>query len=295
MSPDQGPRAVVTGAGGQLGQELRDTVPPGWTVLPRTSAELDITCPDRVAEVLGRDRPALVINAAAYTAVDAAEREPARAHAVNTVGAETVAAACREIGARLIQVSTDYVFDGSQRRPYLPGDQPRPLGVYGRTKLAGESEVTRVSKGESVIVRTGWLHSGRGRNFALTMLRRLRERDEVGVVCDQVGTPTWCRSVAEAIWAIAQRPGLRGIHHWTDEGTASWYDFALAVQEEALTLGLLQRRVPIRPLSTEQYPTPARRPPYSVLDTTATMAALQLSRRPWRVTLHLMLQGLVRA
>ncbi len=295
MSSDPRPRALVTGAGGQLGQELRETVPPGWSVLPRTSAELDITRPEMVAEVLGRDRPALVINAAAYTAVDAAEREPARAHAVNAVGAATVAAACREIGARLIQVSTDYVFDGSQRRPYLPGDRPRPLGVYGRTKLAGESEVTRLSKGESIIVRTGWLHSGRGSNFALTMLRRLGEGNEVGVVCDQVGTPTWCRSVAEAIWAVAQRPGLRGIHHWSDQGTASWYDFALAVQEEALTLGLLQRRVPIRPLSTEQYPTSARRPPYSVLDTTATAAALQLSRRPWRVTLHLMLQGLARA
>jgi dTDP-4-dehydrorhamnose reductase len=203
--------------------------------------------------------------------------------------------ACRRVGARLIQVSTDYVFDGATRRPYLPDDPPQPLGVYGRTKLAGEREVIRICGGEAVILRTAWLYSRWGRNFVLTMLRLFEERDEVGVVRDQVGAPTWSRSLAEAIWAAATRPEVRGIHHWTDEGVTSWYDFALAIQAEALKLGLVRRRLPIRPLRTDQYQTAARRPSYSVLDATATEAALRLPRRPWRVTLHLMLQDLARA
>lgn len=295
MSSDSGRTALITGGGGQLGQELRDTAPPAWKALSCSSAELDVTRPDVVGEVLERTRPTVVINAAAYTGVDAAEHEPARAHAVNAVGAANVAAACRAIGARLIQVSTDYVFDGALGRPYLPDDSTAPLGVYGRTKLDGEREVMRLAAGTSVILRTAWLYSGRGRNFVLTMLRLFRERDEVGVVCDQVGTPTWCRSVAEAIWAAAERPDLRGVHHWTDEGTASWYELALAIQEEALALGVLPRPVSVRPLRTDQYPTPARRPAYSVLDATATAETLRLPRRPWRVNLRLMLRGLARA
>jgi dTDP-4-dehydrorhamnose reductase len=295
VSSDSGRTALITGGGGQLGQELRDTAPPAWTALSCSSAELDVTRPEVVAEVLERTRPTVVINAAAYTGVDAAEHEPARAHAVNAVGAANMAAACRAIGARLIQVSTDYVFDGALGRPYRPDDPTEPLGVYGRTKLEGEREVMRLAAGTSVILRTAWLYSGRGRNFVLTMLRLFRERDEVGVVCDQVGTPTWCRSVAEAIWAAAERPDLRGVHHWTDEGTASWYELALAIQEEALALGLLPRPVSVRPLRTDQYPTPARRPAYSVLDATATAETLRLPRRPWRVNLRLMLRGLARA
>ena len=255
---------------------------------------MDVTRVEVVTEILERTRPALVINAAAYTAVDAAEGDPERAQAVNVTGAANVAAACRRVGARLIQVSTDYVFDGTGWRPYRPEDSPRPLGMYGRTKLAGEREVSRVSGGEAVILRSAWLYSRHGRNFVLTMLRRFRAGEQVGVVCDQVGSPTWCRSLAEAIWAAAERPEVRGIHHWTDEGTTSWYDFAVAIQEEALSLGLMERRVAIRPLTTEQYPTPARRPAYSVLDSTDTAAALQLSRRPWRAALHLMLDGLAR-
>ena len=171
-----------------------------------------------VADVLARVRPAVVINAAAYTAVDAAEAEPDRAHAVNAEGAGNVAEACRRVGARMIQVSTDYVFDGAAGRPYRPDDRPRPLGTYGRTKLAGEREVIRLLGDEAVILRTSWLYSRWGRNFVLTMLRLFEERDEVGVVQDQVGAPTWSRSLAEAIWVAASRPEVRGIHHWTDEG-----------------------------------------------------------------------------
>jgi dTDP-4-dehydrorhamnose reductase len=295
VSSAAGNRVLITGAAGQLGRELIDTVPQGWAARPYTSAELDVSREEMVAEVLGRERPSLVINAAAYTAVDAAEREPELAEAVNARGAGHLAAECRRLDARLIHLSTDYVFDGAQGHPYLPDDPPHPLGVYGRTKLMGEREVTRLSGGDALILRTAWLYSRTGRNFVLTMLRHLKERDEIGVVCDQMGTPTWCRSLAEAIWAAAERHGLNGVHHWTDDGVASWYDFTVAIQEEALALGYLRRAVPIRRLLTSEYPTAAPRPAYSVLDSTATSAALEVPRRHWRYNLHLMMQGLVDA
>ena len=292
MSTAGGNRVVITGAGGQLGRELIGTTPPGWVARPYTSAELDVSRADMVADVLQREHPSLLINAAAYTAVDAAEREPELAQAVNACGAGHVAGECRRLGVRLIHVSTDYVFDGARGHPYVPEDPPRPLGVYGRTKLMGEREVTRRSQGEALIIRTAWLYSREGRNFVLTMLRQMKERDEVAVVCDQVGTPTWCRSLAGAIWAAAERPWLKGLHHWTDAGVASWFDFAVAIQEEARALGYLSRVVPIRRLLTSEYPTAAPRPAYSVLDATATSSALALPRRHWRINLHLMMQGL---
>lgn len=287
--------AVITGAAGQLGRDLLGTAPGGWAAVACSSAELDVTRPQLVNDVLARERPALVINAAAYTGVDAAEVEKERAEAVNALGAAHLAEGARRVGARLIHVSTDFVFDGSQGRPYLPDDQPHPLGVYGRTKLAGEREVIRVSEGEALVLRTAWVYSGHGRNFVLNMLRLMRERDTVGVVSDQIGTPTWSRGLAEAIWAAARRPELRGIHHWTDAGIASWYDFAVAIQEEALTIGLLRRPVPIRPLRTQDFPTAARRPPYSVLDKTATWTALDLTAPHWRVNLREMLREVARA
>ena len=289
------PVALITGARGQLGIELQSTVPPGWRVLPYGSEELDVTRPDALHALLERERPAVVFHAAAYTAVDAAEGEPGRAEAVNARGAEHVASAARQVAARLIHVSTDFVFDGAQGHPYAPGDRPNALGVYGRTKLGGEEAVARVSEGAALVMRTAWVYSSHGRNFVLTMLRLMREDDEVGVVSDQVGTPTWARPLAHALWAAAARPELRGVHHWTDAGVASWYDFAVAIQEEALALGLLDRAVPVRPLRTDEYPARARRPSYSVLDTTATRAALGLSAAHWRVNLRTMLRGLADA
>jgi dTDP-4-dehydrorhamnose reductase len=282
-------KVLVTGAGGQLGAELRSTAPAGRVLAAYSSADLDVTRPEEVRAVVQREHPALIIHAAAYTAVDAAEQEADRAAAVNTRGAAHVAEAARLIGARLIHISTDFVFDGRQGSPYHLTDPPHPLGVYGRTKLEGEREVARVSSGSALILRTAWLYSTHGRNFVLTMLRLMRERDAVGVVSDQVGTPTWARGLAEAIWTAAERPGMRGVHHWTDAGVASWYDFAVAIQEEALAVGLLERGITVRPLRTDEYPAPARRPCYSVLDKTATWAALGRPGRHWRENLRLML------
>ena len=286
---------MVTGASGQVGRALRDGAPAAWRFVGCDRAALDITHPESVAEALGRERPALVINAAAYTAVDAAERETERAEAINCAGAALLAEECRRLGARLIHLSTDFVFDGAQGRPYEPGDRPNPLGVYGHTKLAGEREVTRISGGNAVVVRTAWVYASAGRNFALNMLRLMRDRPSLGVVADQVGSPTWARSVAEAVWAAAARPALHGLIHWTDAGVASWYDFAVAIQEEALAAGLLEKPIPIRPLRTDEYPTPARRPAYSVLATSASYDLLGLTPRHWRENLREMLREVAAA
>jgi dTDP-4-dehydrorhamnose reductase len=287
--------ALITGARGQVGTQLQTSVPPGWRVAACGADELDVTRPETVEAALRRERPVVVFHAAAYTGVDAAEGEPERAEAVNARGAAHVAQAARGIGARVIYLSTDFVFDGAQGHPYAPNDRPNPLSVYGRTKLAGEREVMRITSGEALIVRTAWVYAAHGRNFALTMLGLMGERDEVGVVSDQVGTPTWAGSLAAVLWAAAAGDALRGVHHWTDAGVATWYDFAVAIQEEALALGLLDRGVTVRPLRTDEYPARARRPAYSVLDTGATRTALGLPAVHWRVNLRTMLRGLADA
>lgn len=288
-------RALITGAAGQVGLALRETAPEGWTVLGFGARELDVTRAEQVRAILGRERPAVVFHTAAYTAVDAAESDVERAEAVNVRGTAHVAEAAGEVGARLVHLSTDFVFDGARGRPYAPEDAPNPLGVYGRTKLAAEREAARILGGRAIIVRTAWVYSRHGQNFVLTMLRLMREREEVGVVGDQVGTPTWARSLAEALWAaVAAAPAPTGVLHWTDAGVASWYDFAVAIQEEAVALGLLEHAVPVRQLRSGEYPTAARRPSYSVLDKGSTWEAL--GRRPphWRANLRLMLRELAR-
>lgn len=295
MTSGAGPTALITGARGQLGVELQGTAPRGWHVVACGSEDLDVTRPDVVDAVLARERPTAVLHAAAYTSVDAAEAEPERAEAVNSRGAAHVARAARRVGARVIYVSTDFVFDGAQGHPYAPEDRPNPLGVYGRTKLEGEREVLRLTDGAALVVRTAWVYAAHGRNFARTMLRLMREGDEVGVVCDQIGTPTWAVSLARTLWAAAEREQLRGVHHWTDAGAATWYDFAVAIQEEALVVGLLDRAVPVRPIRTDEYPARARRPSYSVLDTSAIRSALGLPAVHWRVNLRTMLRGLADA
>lgn len=285
-------KVLITGAGGQVGQELQATAPPRWKVVACGAEELDVTQADAVRELLERERPAAIIQAAAYTDVDTAEREVERAEAVNTSGASHVAAEAARIGARMIYLSTDFIFDGKQGHPYAPDDPATPLGVYGRTKLAGEREVTRLTRGTGLIVRTAWVYSVHGRNFVRTMLRLMGEQDSVNVVCDQVGTPTWGRTLAEALWTAAEQPDLHGVVHWTDAGVSSWYDFAVAIQEEALALNLLRKAVPVRPIRTEEFPAAARRPSYSVLDKASGWAALGGPARHWRANLRMMLQGL---
>jgi len=281
-------KVVVLGAGGQLGRELLATAIPGADCTGLARAEVDIADSASLGARMAELAPQLIINAAAYTAVDAAESEPGPASRANAEGPANLASICRERGIRLIHVSTDFVFDGESTTPYQPDAATAPLGEYGRSKLAGELEIQRQLP-DALIMRTGWVYSRFGNNFVKTMLRLMAERDELAVVADQVGTPTWARGLAGALWAAAARPQLHGVYHWSDEGQCSWYDFAVAICEEALELGLLARPVTIRPIPGSEYPTAAKRPTYSVLDKTKSWDELALPAIPWRTQLRSML------
>jgi dTDP-4-dehydrorhamnose reductase len=285
-------KVIVTGAEGQVGWELVRTAPAGAKIIALGQGDLDITNPEAVAVVTQEEQPDLIINAAAYTAVDRAEEEVDKAYKVNAEGAANIARGCGKAGARLIHISTDFVFDGNKPEPYLPGDKPNPLGVYGGSKLLGENAVMDETAGQAVVLRTSWVYSAHGSNFVKTMLRLMNERDKLNVIADQVGSPTWAKDLAQAIWLIAGKKDMQGVYHWTDDGKASWYDFAVAIQEEAHGLGLLQKTIPIKPIKTEEYSTPARRPAYSVLDKTSTLEALGCKAPHWRESLIKMLTEL---
>jgi dTDP-4-dehydrorhamnose reductase len=282
---------VLVGAGGQLGQELQRSVPQGFDCVPLTRAQLDIGDVGAVASVLARKAPQLVINAAAYTAVDKAESEPEAAQLGNIEAPRVLAQECARRGIRLLHVSTDFVFDGKASQPYRPESPANPLGVYARSKRDGELAVQSALP-SALILRTGWVYSRFGNNFVKTMLRLMDERDEISVVSDQVGTPTWARGLAMAIWAAAAKRELHGIYHWSDAGVCSWYDFAVAIYEDARTLDLLHREVKIRPITTAEYPTPAQRPVYSVLDKSNSWLDFSLDGVHWRQQLRAMLVDL---
>jgi len=284
-------KVLVTGAGGQLGQELQRTVPKEHELVPLKSAELDVTDGKQIERVLADQEPAVVINASGYTAVDKAESERARAQAVNGQAPGLLAKATVARGMRFIHVSTDFVFDGKKGSPYVPDDMPNPLGVYGETKLMGERAVM-AADADALVLRTAWVYSVHGQNFVNTMLRLMRERTSLSVVADQIGTPTWAKGLAQALWRTVDLPEVKGVHHWTDAGVASWYDFAVAIEEEAHAWGLLDKAIPIRPIRTQDYQTAARRPSYSVLDKTATWDALGFTPPHWRVALREMIQSL---
>ncbi|WP_414040905.1 dTDP-4-dehydrorhamnose reductase [Acidithiobacillus sp. M4-SHS-6] len=281
-------RVLLLGANGQVGWELQRQLPESVELLALSRAQADISSQEQVARITRQFRPDLIINAAAYTAVDRAESEPEKAYAINRDGAAHCAAVAAEQGGRLIHLSTDFVFDGNRPTPYPTDSLRRPLGVYGASKAAGEVEVERILGNNVLILRTAWVYSAHGTNFVKTMLRLMKERETLGVVGDQLGSPTWAAGLAAAIWRASEQPGFHGIQHWTDAGVASWYDFAVAIQEEALTLGLLPRAIPIRMIASSSYPTPARRPACAVLDKSTSYAALGAAPH-WRQALRQML------
>ncbi len=284
-------KILLIGANGQLGWELLRTCPAEADLTAVDCPEIDITRPESITACLGASTWDWVLNAAAYTGVDKAETEAAMADQINHQGVRHLAAACRETAARLVHISTDFVFNGRGHRPYPPDHPPDPQSVYGRTKYEGELAVQQILGAETLIIRTAWLYSAHGGNFVKTMLNLMQEKEQLTVVDDQIGTPTWARGLAEAVWA-SLAADLKGVFHWTDAGVASWYDFALAIQEEALALGLLSRQIPIIPVNTEAYRTPASRPAYSVLDKQATWRATGLTPVHWRRQLRFMLQEL---
>jgi len=283
-------KILVFGSTGQVAQSLRDTEPAGLNPLYVDRSMCDLSHPGQVAEFLKKEQPDQIVNAAAYTQVDKAEEEAELALRINRDAVKAMAEYVAANDARLIHISTDFVFDGSKTEPYRPGDSTGPLGEYGASKLAGELAALGAAPESTMIIRTAWVYSEHGGNFVKTMLRLMAERDELGVVNDQQGAPTYARGLAEVIWQIVTG-GLfsLGIYHWTDEGGISWHEFALGIQEEAITAGVLYRSIPVNSIPTDSYPTPAERPAYSVLDTSKLANLLGIEPVPWRDHLRVML------
>jgi dTDP-4-dehydrorhamnose reductase len=280
-----GVKVLIVGGKGQLGRGLAATAPADAAIVSHDIDTLDITDRAAVEALVAKVQPELLLNAAAYTAVDKSESEEDAAYAVNATAVGILADAARGVGARFVHVSTDFVFDGTSGSPYRPDAPTNPLGAYGRTKLAGE----KLAGADALIVRTAWVYAPTGGNFVRTMLRLMAERPEVRVVADQIGTPTYAPGLAQTLWTFAGQR-LTGIHHYTDSGAASWYDFAVAIQEEALAAGLLDKAVPVIPITTAEFPTPAVRPSYSVLDKQSTFAALGRPAPHWRTNLRIMIE-----
>lgn len=284
---------LLTGINGQVGWELRRTLCPLGRVVAVDRKELDLADPDAIHAKVRALSPKLIVNPAAYTAVDRAEHEPDQARAINAIAPGVLAEAAKGCGAILVHYSTDYVFDGSKVGPYVEDDAPNPLNVYGATKLEGE-EAIRASGARHLILRTSWVYGTRGHNFLLTMQRLMRERAELKIVDDQVGAPTWSRLIAEATALIlaqclspargADRPEPWGTYHLTCAGETSWFGFAKAIAE----LGGYSTR--LKPISTADYPTPARRPANSRLDNSKLARTFGIRLPHWREALDLCLQ-----
>jgi len=302
------PTILLLGRTGQVGSELACLLPQFGKVIAPDRADLDLSKTADIRKTIEHVRPRFIVNAAAYTAVDQAEKDEATARLINSEAPATMAEEARKLGATLIHYSTDYVFDGRKTSPYEECDTPNPLNVYGKTKLAGEHAI-RMSGASHLILRTSWVYATRGRNFLFTVLRLATQRDELKVVRDQIGAPTWSREIAKATVGVLGRviemtrensppsTGLSGTFHMTASGLTSWYDFANAILEEATqapaspwltsaTTGLPSRLPRVLPITTEEYPTPAQRPAYSVLSNVLLGKTFGVVLPDWRVQLH---------
>ena len=291
---------LLTGASGQVGWELRRTLAPLGRVIAPSSAELDLADADAICRIVREVRPHLIVNPAAYTAVDKAESESGSAMAVNGVAPGILAEEAKRMHAKLVHYSTDYVFDGTKPGPYRENDSPGPVSSYGRSKLAGE-EAIRAAGLPHLIFRTGWVYGARGKNFMLTMLRLAKERDALRVVADQFGAPTWSRMIAEATalaivrWQSAA--DLSGVFHLTNAGQTSWHGFAQAILREYQARQAERSWPPLKAspqaiaaITAEQYPTPAQRPANSVLDNTKLRETFGLELPDWQDALVLVME-----
>ena len=296
-------RILLIGAAGQVGQELQKTLPPLGEVVSISRNALDLTQADRIRQIIQDVQPGLIVNAAAYTAVDKAETELDLAKAINAAAPTVMAEAAQQIGASLIHISTDYVFDGQKNSPYLETDRPNPIGAYGQSKLLGEQGIQRVAEQAPLgyaILRTAWVYGSQGKsNFVKTMLRLGGDREEVRVVADQVGTPTWAAEIAKAIAMLsphfldaAETPMPSGIYHFTNSGITSWYDFAVAIFEEAEAIGFPLKLQRVVPITTAEFPTPTQRPAYSALACQKIWTIQQSPAPHWRQSLRQMLTEL---
>ena len=282
-------KLVVIGKSGQLAWEIARLVPEAMCL---GRDDIDITSRGDIAAKLGPINPDAVINASAYTAVDKAESDEKNAYLLNQTAVANLAQYCKSNNVFFVHVSTDYVFNGEKGSPYTVDDAIEPQGMYGKTKAAGEAEVTAIVPEASAIIRTSWVYSSHGNNFVKTMLRLMAEKPQLGVIDDQIGSPTWAKGLARAcVEAASHRTA--GVYHWSDEGVCSWYDFAIAIQQLGLEKGLLEQAVPVKPIPSSAYPTPAKRPHYSVLDKTLTRETFTSPLNHWREQLSAMMDELV--
>ncbi|MNK70096.1 dTDP-4-dehydrorhamnose reductase [compost metagenome] len=289
-------RVLVTGAHGQVGYELLQRVPEGFAVFGYGSQDLDISNTEQVRAVFETVKPELIINAAAYTAVDKAESDVERAYAVNSDGVGFLATAAENLGIPLLHISTDYVFSGEGDKPYTPEDVTSPTGVYGLSKLAGEKQL-QAQCSRHLVLRTSWVFGAHGNNFVKTMLRLGSDRDTLSVVADQHGAPTSAGSIADTLWALAvifKQEGRLGwgVYHYSGAPACSWHDFANEIFAQGVSLGLLEKSPEIKAITTADYPTPAKRPAWSVLDCEKLADVHGLLPKSWVQELHAVLQQL---
>ena len=284
---------VIIGKSGQLAFELsRELENSEHQVTFLGRDDIDITNASNIEEKLSPLSADVLINASAYTAVDKAEEDTEACDAINSLAVANLAKYCKANGAFMVHVSTDYVFNGHKGSPYLTGDPIEPQGAYGKSKAEGEKALLEILPDASCLIRTAWVYSSHGNNFVKTMLRLMSEKPQLSVIDDQIGTPTWAKGLAEAC-VLAAENKTAGVYHWTDEGVASWYDFAIAIQELGIEKGLLSSDIPVLPIPSSQYPTPAKRPHYSVLDKqTAREAFASCKPTHWRKQLSDMLDEL---
>jgi dTDP-4-dehydrorhamnose reductase len=290
-------RILVCGAGGQVGHELVNRAGAyGLEALGMTRDHLDITDAAQIADIVNRSKPGMIINAAAYTHVDNAETHSEQAYRVNRDGAARLAQAARQAAIPLLHISTDYVFSGEARASYQEDDEVAPTGVYGASKLAGE-EAIQAELDEHLILRTSWVYGAYGHNFVKTMLRLGGQRDSLSVVADQYGCPTQAGSIADVLLQLAQRHAeggalAWGLYHYSGRSACTWFDFAVEVFRQAEAKGMLSRCPKVSPITTAQYPTPARRPAWSVLDCSKFETTFGIKTQDWREELSIVLDAL---
>ena len=286
-------KVLLIGAKGQVGQELQLTLPQLGEVISIGREELDLTNSEKISQLIREIHPDYLVNAAAYTAVDKAETEPELAYSINATAPKIMAESAEKIQAKFLHISTDYVFDGRKNTPYLETDITNPLGVYGQSKLRGEEEIRTVNS-QAIILRTAWVYGSYGKsNFVKTMLRLGKEREELKVVVDQVGSPTWAKDIAAAITQLlinADNPA--GIYNFSNSGVASWFDLTKAIFEEAKISGIPLKIQRVIPITTAEYPTPAARPAYSVLSGQKISQQLGYIPPYWRDSIKAMLNQL---
>lgn len=263
-------KVLIIGKNGQLANELVAEQPDHVELLCLGRADVDISSIESLDKAISAFQPNTIVNASAYTAVDKAESDEEAAYVINQHAVQNIAKLAKKHNIRLLHVSTDFVFDGQQNKAYQVDDNTNPCSVYGASKLAGEQEITAHCPENSAIIRTSWLYSSHGNNFVKTMLRLMQEKEELGVVCDQIGCPTYAKGLAKFLWKLSTQKTINPIYHWSDYGVASWYDFAVAIQDIAFDNKLLAKKIIIKPIPASSYPTPATRPSFSLLDATSS-------------------------